>query len=158
MSVNGRLKGQVSWLSYDTGSGRPEDDFGGLTISSSERERALAALFVMVLRTSVQKKEEREAEARNQNPCLRWPLPPPSPTLAQWLDGLTVPTIHSSCAEKQPAHLLIVSDSQTSQTGKTRPKFSSDWSPSGQMSFWAPLCFGVQVDMCHTTELGQQRS
>ena len=38
--------------------------------------------------------------------CLQWPLPPPFPTLAQWLDGLMVLTVH--CAEKQPAHLPFV--------------------------------------------------
>ena len=75
-------------------------------------------------------------EARVKIPCLRWPLPPPFPTLAQWPDGLTVPTVHR--AEKQPAHLPFVPYPQTSQAEKTRPKFSSDWSRSGQMSF-APM-------------------
>ena len=68
--------------------------------------------------------------------CLQWPLPPPSPMLTQWPDELTVPTVHR--AKKQPAHLPFVSYPQTSQTKKTRLKFSSDWSHSGQMSF-APM-------------------
>ena len=85
-------------------------------------------------------------EARIKIPCLRWLLPPPSPTLAQWPDGLTVPTVHR--AEKQPAHLPFVPYPQTSQTEKTRPKFSSDWSRSGQMSF-APMgvCSVVLADV-----------
>ena len=52
-------------------------------------------------------------EARVKIPCLRWPLPPPFPTLTQWPDGLTVPTVHR--AEKQPAHLPFVPYPQTSQ-------------------------------------------
>ena len=75
-------------------------------------------------------------EARIKILCLRWPLPPPIPTLAQWPDGLAVPTVR--CAEKQPAHLPIVPYPQTSQTEKTRPKFSSNRPRSGQMSF-APM-------------------
>ena len=52
-------------------------------------------------------------KARVKIPCLRWPLPPPLMTLAQWPDGLTVPTVHR--AEKQPAHLPFVPYPQTSQ-------------------------------------------
>ena len=61
--------------------------------------------------------------------------------------GLTIPTVHR--AEKQPAHrdLPIVSYPQTSQTEKTRPKFSSNWSRSGhwQMSFAPMGVCGVRV-------------
>ena len=46
-------------------------------------------------------------------------MPPPFPTLAQWPDGLTVPTVHR--AEKQPARLPFAPYPQTSQTEKTRP-------------------------------------
>ena len=52
-------------------------------------------------------------------PCLRWPLPPPSLTLAQWPDGLTVPTVHR--AKKQPAHLPFVPYPQTSGPDNENP-------------------------------------
>ena len=60
-----------------------------------------------------------------------------------WPDGLTVPTVHR--AEKQPAHLPIVPYPQTSQTEKTRPKFSSNWSHSGQVSFAPMGVCGVEL-------------
>ena len=84
-------------------------------------------------------------KVRIKIPCLWWPssLPPSSATLAQWLDGLTVPTVHR--AEKQPAHLPFVPYPQTSQTTKTWPKFSSDWSHSGQMSYSPMGVCGVSV-------------
>ena len=60
----------------------------------------------------------------------------PLPDARSVADGLTVPTVHR--AEKQPVHLPIVPYPWTSQTEKTWPEFSSNWSRSGQMSF-APM-------------------
>ena len=54
------------------------------------------------------------AGSAGQFPCLRWHLPPSSPTLAQWSNGSTVLTVHH--ASKQPRPYP-----KTSRTEKTRP-------------------------------------